>query len=111
MALEDLRKLRPAVVRRIYRDPLNPSGEWELVTAVQPGPDGETKGLPIVGVRSRVALDAFKNYQGKTLTSDWVFSAADDLLGMPGGVGAPGAGGISTGTKGGGVSEPDPDKK
>ena len=117
MELEDLLKQRPAVVRRLYRDPLNPTGEWDLVTAVQPGPGGDTRGLPIVGVRSRVGIDAFKSYQGKTLTSDWVFSAADDLLGVPGGAGAgapgqmPGAGGYSDATKGGGTSSPDPDKK
>ena len=51
MELEDLLKQRPAVVRRLYRDPLNPTGEWDLVTAVQPGPGGDTRGLPIVGVR------------------------------------------------------------
>lgn len=114
-SLEDLMKVRPPVVRRLYTDPLSKDGAWELVTAVQPGAGGDTRGLPIVGVRSRVGLDAFKSYQGKTLTSDWVFSAADDLLGVPGGgTGLPGAlgqGGFSTTTKGGGTSAPDPGKK
>lgn len=114
LSLEDLAKVRPPVVRKVYKDPMTREGEWELVTAVQVGASGDTRGLPIVGVRTRAQKDAIKVYRGKTLTSDWVFSAADDILGIPGtvpGVAGAGAGGFSTTTKGGGTSTPDPDKK
>ena len=83
-SLSDLGKLRPRILRKLYRDPMTPSGEWDLVTAVQAGPSGEARGLPIVGVRSRSDKDSFKIYRGKTLYSDWVFSATDNLLTVPG---------------------------
>lgn len=83
-SLEELVKLRPRIIRRLYKDPMTREGEWAVVTAVQPGASGDTRGLPIVGVRTRAQLDSMKIYRQKTLTSDWIFSAADDLLGMPG---------------------------
>lgn len=90
--LEDLEKVKPRILRRLYKDPMTPSGEWDLVTAVQPGASGEKKGLPIAGVRSRSTDNSLAIYRGKTLYSDWVFSATDELLGV---------GGYSTNTKGG----------
>jgi len=91
--LEDLMKLRPSVLRKLYKDPMTQEGEWELVTAVPVGASGDKTGLPIVGVRSRSQKDSIKMYRGKTLHSDWVFSAADDILGIPGGE-VPGAPGV-----------------
>lgn len=107
--LEDLVKVKPRLLRKLYKDPMTPSGEWDLITAVQPGASGDKKGLPIVGVRSRSQKDSFKIYRSKTLYSEWVFSAADDLLGIPSGtlpgqMGGPGSG-YSTNTKDG---TPDP---
>lgn len=83
--LDDLVKIRPRLLRRVYLDPMTQDGVWELVTAVQSGASGNTAGLPIVGVRSRCQKDSFRIYQGKTLYSDWVFSASDNLFGVPGG--------------------------
>ncbi len=83
--LEDMMKLRPSILRRLYKDPMTQEGEWDLVTAVPVGASGDKTGLPIVGVRSRSQKDSIKMYRGKTLYSDWVFSAADDILGVPGG--------------------------
>ncbi len=91
--LEDLMKVRPPVLRRLYKDPMTPDGEWDLLTAVAAGASGDKTGLPIVGVRSRSQRDSIKMYRGKTLYSDWVFSAADDILGIPGS-GVPGASGV-----------------
>ena len=96
--LEDLTKLRPPILRKLYMDPMTREGEWELITAVQPGASGDKTGLPIVGVRSYCQKDSIKTYMDKTLISDWTFSAADNLLGVPGanaaaaalGVAAPG---------------------
>ncbi|HLO65559.1 MAG TPA: type II secretion system protein [Holophaga sp.] len=85
LSLEDLGKLRPRVIRRVYEDPNVPGGEWELITAVQPGASGDTTGLPIVGVRSKWTRNSFKIYNGKDLTSDWAFSAAGNLLGTAAG--------------------------
>jgi hypothetical protein len=82
--LEDLMKVRPPILRRLYKDPMTREGDWDLVTQVQPGASGDKTGLPIVGVRSRSQKDSFKVYRGKTLYSDWVFSAADDLFGVQG---------------------------
>lgn len=84
LSLEDLTKLKPPVLRKLYTDPMTPAGEWELITAVQPGASGDTTGLPIVGVKSKCQENSFKVYQGKTLVSDWAFSAAGNLLGTPG---------------------------
>lgn len=84
LSLEDLGKLRPPVVRKIYLDPMSREGDWDLITAVQPGASGDTTGLPIVGVKTKVQENSFRIYNGKTLTSDWAFSAAGNLLGTPG---------------------------
>jgi type II secretory pathway pseudopilin PulG len=95
--LEDLTKVRPPILRKLYLDPMTHEGEWELITAVQPGASGDKTGLPIVGVKSRCQKDSYKVYQGKTLISDWAFSAAGNLLGTPG-VGAAAAVLGATGT-------------
>jgi len=84
LSLEDLGKMRPPVVRRIYKDPMSREGDWDLITAVQPGASGDTTGLPIVGVKTKVQENSYRIYNGKTLTSDWAFSAAGNLLGVPG---------------------------
>ena len=42
-------------------------------------------GATIVGVRSRCQKDSLKVYRNKTLISDWIFSAADDIYGLPAG--------------------------
>jgi type II secretory pathway pseudopilin PulG len=81
-SLEALMKVRPRILRKLYKDPMTGEGDWELVTAVQPGASGDLTGLPIVGVHSRSQKDSFKIYEGKTLYSDWVFSASDNLLGI-----------------------------
>jgi type II secretory pathway pseudopilin PulG len=83
--LEDLMKVRPRILRKLYKDPMTQDGEWEIITAVQPGATGNTIGLPIAGIHSKSQKDSFKIYQGKTLYSDWGFSASDDLLGVPSG--------------------------
>lgn len=102
LKLEDLLKIRPRILRQLYQDPMTKEGEWDLVTAVQPGATGDLTGLPIVGVRSRSQKDSFKMYNGKTIYSDWVFSAVDNLFGIPGASGNPLAnpGGVSAQTKG-----------
>ena len=91
LSLEDLTKLRPPILRKLYTDPMTPDGEWDLITAVQPGASGDKTGLPIVGVRSLCQKDSFAVYKGKTLISDWAFSAADNILGTPGSNLPPGA--------------------
>jgi hypothetical protein len=82
--LEDLMKVRPPVLRKLYRDPMTENGEWDLVTAVAAGASGNKTGLPIAGVRSHSQRDSIKMYRGRTIYSDWVFSAADNILGLPG---------------------------
>jgi type II secretory pathway pseudopilin PulG len=84
LSLEDLLKVKPPILRRLYTDPMTPRGEWELITSVQPGASGDTTGLPIVGVKSKCTKDSYRIYQSKTLVSDWAFSAAGNLLGSPG---------------------------
>ncbi len=101
LTLEDLTKIRPRIIRKLYLDPMTregPSeGEWDLITAVQAGASGDKTGLPIVGVRSHCEKDSFRTYMDKTLISDWTFSAADNLLGIPGGTAAAAAA-AATGT-------------
>ena len=86
LALADLTKVSPKIIRRLYTDPMTHDGDWTLITAVQPGASGDTTGLPIVGVRSKCQKDSFLIYKGKSLISDWTFSAADNLLGIPAGM-------------------------
>ena len=95
--LDDLTKVRPRILRKLYKDPMTREGEWDLITAVQPGATGDLTGLPIVGVRSKSQKDSFKIYGGKTLYSDWVFSAADDLFGISSGLDP---GGLISGSQG-----------
>jgi type II secretory pathway pseudopilin PulG len=85
LALKDLEKLRPRIIRKLYTDPMTREGDWDLITAVQPGASGDTTGLPIVGVRSKGHQNSYLLYKGKDQVSDWTFSAADNLLGIPGG--------------------------
>lgn len=111
LKLEDLMKIRPPVLRKIYKDPFTVAGDWDLVTAVQAGSSGDKTGLPIVGVRSRSSIGySFKIYKGKSMHSDWVFSAADDILGIP--AGQPNVRGPQQGdtnpNRGGGPSTPNP---
>jgi hypothetical protein len=100
LSLEDLGKLRPPVVRKVYLDPMSKDGDWDLITAVQPGASGDTTGLPIVGVKTKVQENSYRVYNGKTLTSDWAFSAAGNLLGTPGAAAAVTALGAVTGAAG-----------
>lgn len=99
--LDELMKVRPALLRKKYRDPMTPDGEWEYITQVQAGASGDTRGLPIIGVRSRSDLDAFKLYKNKSLISDWRFLADESVLGAGGGgrdpLGNPGGPGGSPG--------------
>ncbi len=87
--LDELLKVRPLILRQKYKDPMTPSGEWDFITQVQPGATGETKGLPIIGVKSRSDLDGFHLYRNKSLISDWRFVADENVLGAGGDRGAP----------------------
>jgi len=85
-SLDEMVKLNPRLVRSsALKDPMNPDGDWELVFAVQAGPSGNTQGLPIVGVKSKIEKDSFKIYKGKSIYSDWAFLATDSLFTLPGG--------------------------
>ncbi|MBL0211996.1 MAG: hypothetical protein IPQ13_13965 [Holophagaceae bacterium] len=89
MALTELESVRPRIIRKVYKDPMTESGEWDLLYAVQPGATGDTRSLPIVGVKSKSQKDSFKIYNNKTIYSDWAFTATSNLLGLPSGVPAP----------------------
>ncbi len=82
-ALAELETVRPRIIRKIYKDPMTEAGEWDFIYAVQPGATGDTRSLPIVGVKSKSQLDSFKIYNQKTIYSDWAFSATNNLLGVP----------------------------
>jgi type II secretory pathway pseudopilin PulG len=88
-ALTELENVRPRIIRKIYKDPMTESGEWDLIYAVQPGASGDTHSLPIIGVRSKSQKDSFKIYNSKTIYSDWAFTATSNLLGLPAGVPGP----------------------
>ena len=88
--LEELQAVRPRIIRRIYKDPMTKDGEWRKIYAVQPGASGDTTGLPIVGVASKSDEDrTYKVYQGKSMYSDWIFSATDSMMGLPSATKAP----------------------
>ncbi len=82
--LDELMKVRPLLIRQKYKDPMTSGGEWELITQVQPGITGETKGLPIIGVKSRSDVDGYHLYKNKSLVSDWRFVADENVLGAGG---------------------------
>jgi type II secretory pathway pseudopilin PulG len=88
-ALMELEMVKPRIIRKIYKDPMTESGEWDLLYAVQPGATGDTHSLPIVGVKSKSQKNSFKIYNNKTIYSDWAFSATSNLLGVPAGVPGP----------------------
>lgn len=81
--LDEVMKVRPRLLRQKYKDPMTREGDWDFVTQVQAGASGNTDGLPIVGVLSRSLKDSIHIYQNKTLVRDWVFSADQNLLGIP----------------------------
>lgn len=89
LALTELETVRPRIIRKVYKDPMTESGEWDLIYAVQPGVTGDTRSLPIVGVKSKSQKDSFKIYNNKTIYSDWAFTATSNLLGLPAGVPGP----------------------
>lgn len=116
LSLEDLIKARPPYIRKIYKDPLNQEGDWELITAVPPGASGDTTGLPIIGVRSKSQKDSVKLYRGKSMHSDWTFTATDDILGIMGGEAGSGFSnntkpGADSGSESGPESGEDPGEK
>jgi type II secretory pathway pseudopilin PulG len=80
--LEDLMKVRPRILRQLYKDPMTKEGDWDVVTLVQPGASGNAAGLPIVAVRSRSERSGFKLYQNGSVYSDWVFAASDEYLSL-----------------------------
>lgn len=83
-ALEQLLTVRPRILRKLYRDPMTIDGEWRKIYAVQPGATGDTTGLPIIGVASKSdEANTYKVYRGKTMYSDWIFSATDTVIGVP----------------------------
>lgn len=86
--LNDLLKVKPRILRRVYKDPMTREGSWDFLYQVQPGASGDTTGLPIVGVRSKSMKDSIKVYGNKTLIHDWIFSADANILGLPGGDGS-----------------------
>jgi len=80
-SLSEVASVRPRVIRQTYKDPMSENGEWAYIYNVPTAPSGNNEGLPIVGVRSGSNRDAIKLYRGKSLYSDWEFSALDPLLG------------------------------
>jgi type II secretory pathway pseudopilin PulG len=83
--LDEMVLVRPRILRRVYKDPMVPDGEWRKLYAVQPGASGDTTGLPIVGVASKSDEDrTYRVYQGKTMYSDWHFRADSNVFGLPG---------------------------
>lgn len=95
--LEDLTKVRPRIIRRLWKDPIT-NDDFEPVYAVQVGAVGVKTGLPISGVRSKSNRDSVLKYNNKELHSDWVFSGTDDIYGQ-------GGGGLQT-PQGGGSKNP-----
>lgn len=89
MTLAELETIKPRIIRKVYKDPMTESGEWDFIYAVQPGATGDTRSLPIVGVKSKSQKDSFKIYNNKTIYSDWAFSATSNLLGLPTGIPGP----------------------
>ncbi|MBK8725260.1 MAG: hypothetical protein IPL96_04165 [Holophagaceae bacterium] len=95
--LDELNKMKPRLLREVdLKDPMNPKGEWDLVYAVQAGASGDTRGLPIVGVKSKIEKDSFKVYKGKSIYSDWAFLATDSLFNLP--TSGPPSGKVGTGS-------------
>lgn len=80
--LDEVMKLRPRILRQKYTDPMTKEGDWEFITQVQPGVSGDTRGLPIVGVRSKGTQNGIHKYQDKEQVRDWTFSADTNLLGV-----------------------------
>ena len=109
--LNQLLKLNPKFIRKVYRDPMTASGEWDYIYAVAPGASGNTSNLPIVGVRSHSPKDTFRLYKNKTVAHEWIFAATDNLLGLPGSKGSgEGGGDKPKDAPGGGGGQTPPDK-
>jgi hypothetical protein len=82
-SLGEVAALRPRVIRQAYRDPMTESGEWVYIYNVPTATSGNNEGLPIIGLRSSSNKDSVKLYRGKSLHSEWEFTALDPLLGGP----------------------------
>ena len=79
--LDDLVKVRPPILRKLYKDPMTADGEWEIVTAVTPGaqrkqgrashrrdpqslPEGQLQGLPGQDPLQRLDLRGLRRSAG-----------------------------------------------
>jgi hypothetical protein len=83
-SLVEVADVRPRIIRQVYNDPVSETGQWIFLYNVPTSTSGNNEGLPIVGLRSSSNKDAIKVYRGKSLHSDWEFSALDPLLtGLP----------------------------
>jgi hypothetical protein len=83
-SLGEVESVRPRIIRQVYSDPVSETGQWLFLYNVPTSMSGNNEGLPIVGLRSSSNKDAIKIYRGKSLHSDWEFSALDPLLtGVP----------------------------
>lgn len=99
--LDELIEVNPRSIRRLWKDPMTDSGEWELVQAqVNQGGSGRGRQLaggtgpggreeearrqrgsnrprapaPIIGVRSRSKDEAVRTFMGSTSYSSWQFT-------------------------------------
>jgi type II secretory pathway pseudopilin PulG len=81
-SLDEVMKMRPRILRQVYKDPMTAAGDWDYITQVQPGASGNKEGLPIIGVRSRSPLNSIRIYQNRTLVRDWQFTQEQNLLGV-----------------------------
>jgi hypothetical protein len=83
-SLGEVENVRPRLIRQVYNDPVSETGQWIFLYNVPTSTSGNNEGLPIVGLRSSSNKDSIKVYRGKSLHSDWEFSALDPLLtGVP----------------------------
>jgi hypothetical protein len=108
ISLSEVESMRPRIIRQVYTDPMSENGQWTYIYNVPTAPSGNNEGLPMVGVRSSSNNDSIKRYRGKSLHSEWEFSALDPLLGGP----LPGQGQVPLGstTKQGDQSSSDSNK-
>lgn len=94
--LEELLDVEPRLVRKIYKDPMTESGQWQLIYLGQenrssleylkeeflkkkkkkPRIDQKSGvGQQIIGIKSTSEETGFKEYQGSRVYSDWFFNA------------------------------------
>ncbi len=97
--LKEMYEVRPRCVRKLWKDPMDPDGEWGIISSAgapvpgqvpggtglrptptpvgpkrTPGPGEQAALGPVMGVYSKVAKKGYRVYDGRDMYNEWRFT-------------------------------------